>query len=186
MNAAEKTPSAEYLNVSVLPKSKREKANQNYKRTTKNERKTKTNEKSLNKFLVLEQITSSSTNQSFVRYSAFAKAFLFNFLYVFLLTVWSGIVVFQYDNYPVIARDLLAVETVSVLPVNPMEREGERREKEKTRNAVHLLSRPCALYHAGQHITVECEHVQKERKQTWNLFGPLPLTMLPWKSMPVY
>lgn len=93
MNAAEKTPSAEYLNVSVLPKSKREKANQNYKRTTQNER--KTNEKSLNKFLVLEQITSSSTNQSFVRYSAFAKAFLFTFLYVFLLTVWSGIVVFQ-------------------------------------------------------------------------------------------
>lgn len=73
-----------------------------------------------------------------------------------------------------------------MLPVNPMEREGERREKEKTRNAVHLLSRPCALYHAGQHITVECEHVQKERKQTWNLFGPLPLTMLPWKSMFVY
>jgi len=36
--------------------------------------------------------------------------------------------------------------------VNPMEREGgrgERGEKEKTRNAVHLLSRPCALYNAG-------------------------------------
>ena len=56
---------------------------------------------------------------------------------MFLSTVWSGILVFQYDNYPVIARDLLAVETVSVLPVNPMERGGgggggERKRKHGT------------------------------------------------------